>query len=360
MQKGEESAEILAGAWRQPSFRKPGCSSQNLHRLAPLLIAGGAAALTWFHIRQHKSEFSESVLNLYRQEYIGSAARAAAQEEELERVLSAFQAVGIRSILLKGWSVARLYPEPGLRPLGDIDLWIDPLRIAEASDVLGRVASGRQSVDLQHDQFCRFENRRFADFYDSCETVQLGLTPIKVLGWEDQLRTLCLHFLKHGGWRPIWLCDIAMVLESREGTFDWNVCLGENPRRARWIGSTIALARELLRAKIPDGASPDAIPNPPEWLTRTVLREWSDPRPPCAASLPLVLPSLLCRPWELKTGMRGRWRNSIQATVDCDGPFNNVPRWPYQLWDAVYRALHFSGQLVSRSREAKASILEIS
>lgn len=345
MQNGIEVAEILAGAWRQPAFRT--CPSQKLHSLAPLLIAGGVAALTWFRIRQHKSDFSQSVLNLYRQEYIGSAARAAAQEEELERVLSTFQSAGIRSILLKGWSVARLYPEPGLRPLGDIDLWIDPVQLAQASDVLARGASRRQSVDLHHDQFSRFESRSFADFYDSCDTVHLRLTPIKVLRWEDQIRTLCLHFLKHGGWRPIWLCDIAIALESEKGTFDWNLCLGEDPRRARWIGSTVALARELLGAKIPDGAPPDAIPNPPEWLTRTVLREWSDPRPSSSASLALVVPLLLRRPWELKTCTRGRWRNSIQATVDCSGPFNSVPRWPYQLWDAGYRAFHFGRRLIS-------------
>src|SRR6266700_5212461 len=65
MQIGLELAEILAGAWRQPSLRKPAFSREDLDRLAPLLTAGGGAALTWFGIRGHRAKFSESVLNLY-------------------------------------------------------------------------------------------------------------------------------------------------------------------------------------------------------------------------------------------------------------------------------------------------------
>src|SRR5438067_9321110 len=338
MQIGMELAEILAGSWRRPSFRKRASSSKNLSRLAPLLTAGGGAALTWFHIRHHGSELSQPVLNLYREAYIGSVARAAAHEDELERILFAFQTAGIRSILLKGWSVGRLYPESGLRPSGDIDLWIDPAQRAQTSEVLKKVASGRQSVDLDHDQFRRFENRSFDDFYASCDTAHLRSTPIKILRWEDQTRTLCLHFLKHGGWRPIWLCDIAVLLESSNATFNWELCLGINARRARWIGCTIALARDLLGARIPPGAPRCVTSNPPGWFTRTILREWSNPSAPNATNFALLIPELKSRPWKLKSAVRDRWRNPIQATVDCNSVFGALPRWPYQLWDGISRA----------------------
>jgi hypothetical protein len=340
MQIGMELAEILAGSWRRPSFRKRASSSKNLSRLAPLLTAGGGAALTWFHIRHHGSELSQPVLNLYREAYIGSVARAAAHEDELERILFAFQTAGIRSILLKGWSVGRLYPESGLRPSGDIDLWIDPAQRAQTSEVLKKVASGRQSVDLDHDQFRRFENRSFADFYESCDTVHLGSTPIKVLRREDQVRTLCLHFLKHGGWRPIWLCDIASLLESRNIAFDWELCLGNNQRRARWIGCTIALARDLLGSRIPQGAPRVVTSSPPKWFARTVLKEWSNAGPPSAPTLAFLIAAKPRRE-RLKSAMRGRWRNPIQATVDCEGAFDGFTRLPFQLWDAASRTCRF-------------------
>ena len=341
MQIGMKLAAILAGIWRQPSSRNPTFSSENLHRHAPIFASAGSAALVWFGIRRHKSEFSEPVVNLYREAYVASVARAAAHEAELERIVLVFQAAGIRLILLKGWSVGRLYPESGLRPSGDIDLWIDPARRTQAGEVLKTVASGRQPVDLDHDQFRRFENRSFADFYDCCETVHLGSTPIKVLQREDQTRTLCLHFLKHGGWRPIWLCDIAVLLESSNAAFSWELCLGRDARRARWIGCTIALARDLLGAQIAPGAPRYVTSNPPGWFKRTILREWSNPSAPNATSLALMIPELESRPWKLKSAMLGRWRNPVQATVDCDGAFDTLPRLPYQLWDGVSRAQRF-------------------
>lgn len=336
MQNASELAEIFAGSWRQSSFRKATLSSENLHRHAGLIASAGGAALTWFSIRRYIPEFSESVVNLYREAYVDSVARAAAHEAELERISAAFQAAGIRSILLKGWSIGRLYPESGLRPSGDIDLWIDPNRHVRA--ILERVATRRQSVDLDHDQLRRFENRSFDEFYASCDTVHLGSTPIKVLPREDQIRVLCLHFLKHGGWRPIWLCDIAVLLESSNAAFRWELCLGSDARRARWVGCTIALARDLLGARIPQEAPRCVTSSPPGWFTRTILREWSNPAAPNAESFALLLPELSLHPWRLKSAMRGRWRNPIQATVDCDGAFDAPPRWPYQLWDGISRA----------------------
>jgi Uncharacterised nucleotidyltransferase len=268
-------------------------------------------------------------------------------EAELERLAQAFHAAGIRSILLKGWSVGRLYPESGLRPSGDIDLWIDPEQRQPAETVIRDLAL-RQALDLDHDQLRRFEDRGFAEFYASCETVPLGSVPIKVLRREDQVRMLCLHFLKHGGWRPIWLCDIAVLLESQNGLFDWKQCLGTNSRRARWIGCTIALARELLDARVPKGAPVDVISDPPRRFTRTVLQEWSDPGPRSIPALTMVLPSLWRRPWEIKAAMRGRCRNSIQATVDCDGAFDAMPRWLYQARDILSRAMDFGGSRMVR------------
>jgi hypothetical protein len=338
--RGRELASILAGSWRQPP---PAGEIPNeiLTRLAPLLTAGGGAALTWFRIRCQKAEFSQAVTKVYRQAYIASVARAAAHEAELERLAQAFQAASIRLILLKGWSVGRLYPESGLRPSGDIDLWIDPDQRAKAGAVLQTVETGRQLVDLDHDQLSRFEDRGFADFYASCNTVHLGPTPIRVLRQEDQIRILCLHFLKHGGWRPIWLCDIAVLLEVRNTAFDWELCLGNDFRRARWIGCTIALAGDFLAARIPAGAPRCVTSSPPEWLVRTVLTEWSNPLAPNAPSFAHVLPELGPCPWKLKSVMHGRWRNPVQATVDCNGAFDALPRLPYQLWDGVRRAGRF-------------------
>jgi hypothetical protein len=198
-----------------------------------------------------------------------------------------------------------------------------------------------QAVDLDHDQMRRFENRIFAEFYASCETVRLGSVPVRILRREDQIRVLCLHFLKHGGWRPIWLCDIAVLLESHNETFDWERCLGDDSQHARWIGCTIALAHDLLDARVPDGAPPGFASSPPRWFTQTILREWGNPQAPSAAALGRLLPSVWQRPWKIEAIVKGRWRNPIQATVDCNGAFNALLPWPYQAMDVFSRAIRF-------------------
>jgi hypothetical protein len=78
----------------------------------------------------------------------------------------------------------------------------------------------------------------------------MGDIPVKVLSPEDHLSMLCVHFLGHGGWRPIWLCDIAAAMESLTESFDWQTCLGEDTRRAGWILSALACAHEILGAQL--------------------------------------------------------------------------------------------------------------
>src|SRR5207245_688147 len=260
MRLGRELASILACSCVQSQPRETKISNENLRIYFPFLSEAGAAALTWFGIYPFESSLTREVAKLYRDAYVRSAAQALAHEAALARAVQSLNASAIRSILFKGWSVGRLYPESGLRPSGDIDLWVEPDQRADAAEILQSLAAARQLVDLDHDQFHRFENRSFEVFYASCNTVHLGSTPIRVLRREDQTRILCLHFLKHGGWRPIWLCDIAIVLESQSrAAFNWELCLGSDARRACWIGCTIALARDLLGATIPQGA--------PRWVT---------------------------------------------------------------------------------------------
>jgi len=346
---GRALGEVLAGSWRRHLSEDIIFSTELLSRLAAPLTSSGAASLAWFRICRSQSHIPSHILRHYREAHIASVVAAARHESELERLLRAFEDADIRVILLKGWPVARLYPQSGLRPSGDIDLWVNP-RQRDRGEALLRDLSIVHAVDLEHNQLRRFEDREFEQFYASCETVRLGSAEVKVLRQEEQIRILCLHFLKHGGWRPIWLCDIALLLESGHEKFDWDLCLGKNPRRARWIGCTVALAHELLEARIPDAAPHGVTAPAPKWLVRTVLREWSDPQPPRTPALRFLLRALRVRPSSLHAIVRGRRRNPIQATVDCNGTFNALPRWPYQIIDVASRTIHFwQGSVLSRT-----------
>jgi putative nucleotidyltransferase-like protein len=337
---GLEVASILARSWRDKSASERPLPNNVLEKLAPILEAGGAAALAWFRIRQHAAKCPSPVIQSYHGSYVSSAVRTAIYESELERLAHGLNVAGIRFILLKGWSLGRHYPVTSLRPPGDIDLWIDPEQRTVA-DTLITDFNISQALDLEHDQLRRFENRSFEEFYSTCETACLGSAQIKVLCREDEVRTTCLHFLKHGGWRPIWLCDIAVLLDTHRRSFDWERCLGRDRKHARWIGATIGLARDLLGSVLPQHAPLSVMSSSPDWLKNTILREWSDPRPPTAPALALLVPRLWPNPMKIIGAMRDRWRNGIQASIDCNAPFSRFPRWPYQLRDAMNRALQF-------------------
>jgi hypothetical protein len=64
------------------------------------------------------------LLEHYRDQNI----KAALLEQGAERVFKALRGAGIEPVLVKGWAVARLYPEVGLRPYSDVDICVPPGR----------------------------------------------------------------------------------------------------------------------------------------------------------------------------------------------------------------------------------------
>src|SRR5439155_20690173 len=80
--------------------------------------------------------------------------------------------------------------------------------------------------------------------------VRVARAMVRVLCDEDHLRVLCHHFLLSGAWRPLWLVDVAVALETVSQDFDWNICLGPNPIHANWIKVTVALVQQLLGAGV--------------------------------------------------------------------------------------------------------------
>mgnify|MGYP003694491507 CR=1 FL=1 len=58
--------------------------------------------------------------------------QAAIHETRIRRVFAELRSADIEPILIKGWAVARAYPQPGLRPYGDIDLIVRPRDLRRA------------------------------------------------------------------------------------------------------------------------------------------------------------------------------------------------------------------------------------
>ncbi|HYP27195.1 MAG TPA: nucleotidyltransferase family protein [Blastocatellia bacterium] len=331
--RGALVAKILEGSWRgsPPALA---LSRAALSEAAPLLLRTGAAGLGWWRVRLCELKDSEEAAQ-FREAYLLHTIQAVLHEREIDQALSLFRSFGVEPLLVKGWAVARLYPEPGLRPYGDVDLCVPPEQYPAALSALESSDGECNFVDL-HKGSANLDYADFDDVYARSRLVAMGDVSVRVPSPEDHLRILCMHLLRHGAWRHLWLCDVAAALESRGPDFDWEVCLGSNSRRSDWVACAIGLARELLGARADDTPAADRAGSLPGWLLPTVLKQWSVPykfRVPVA--------SYLRRPSGFLREIRHHWPNPIEATINMRGPFNGLPRFPFQVGDSLSRAAKF-------------------
>lgn len=347
--RGHRLAATLTGCWRRlpPSLN---CSAAELEEIAPLLLKSGAAALVWRRVRHSALRDTPAARELHRV-YRLYTLQAALHQQTIEQALALLRSSGIEPILIKGWAVAQLYPEHGLRPYADVDLCVRPAQFAAAATALQSFPDLQYKVDL-HRGFAKFAGADFDEIDARAQSVIIGETDVRVPSAEDHLRLLCLHLLREGAWRPVWLCDVAAAVESRPANFAWELCLTGNRKRAKWIICAISLAERLLGADVRDTPAAESAQALPGWLVPTVLKEWEAPTPAMTERHRAPMASYLRRrPARILTGLRHRWPNSIEATVSVRAPFNELPRLPFQLAACLARAATFAAHLPKLLRE---------
>ena len=268
---GRLIAAMLERAWRE-SPPPVELSAEQLNQIAAPLQGSGAGALGWWRVRN--SELKETAAGLELHEaYRRHSLQSAIHESEIKQVFTLLRSGGVEPVLVKGWAAARFYPEKGLRPYGDIDLCFASEEYPKARATLSSPEGRVFNVD-SHRDLTMLDDRRFDDLLARSRLIKLGEVDVRVFAPEDELRILSVHMLRHGAWRPLWLCDIAAMVESRAANFDWDLCLGRRKRQADWIACTIGLAGRLLRASIEDTPAAGRAKQLPGWLTSTVLKQW--------------------------------------------------------------------------------------
>ncbi|HJQ67367.1 MAG TPA: nucleotidyltransferase family protein [Blastocatellia bacterium] len=347
---GSLVAKVLAGSWRihPPPLE---ISPEELARVAPLLLESGAASLGWRQIRNSALGATTDAGEL-QQAYRLHTLQAGIHERDIKAAVTMFKRADIEPVLVKGWSVARLYPERGLRPYGDIDLCFRPDQFDEVEAALATDEGKKFNIDL-HKGFAKLDGLGFEELYARTEVVRLGDVEVRILGAEDHFRILCVHLLRHSAWRPLWLCDIAVALESRPASFDWDRCLGRNSRQADWVACTVGLAHSLLGAKIDDTPVAARAANLPRWLIPSVLRNWDKPDPYLYPPLSYVPPMVTYfrRPAGFFKALRRRWPDPIEASIRMKAPFNEMPRLPFQIGNVFARIFGFFAILVGAREE---------
>src|SRR5207249_8403384 len=110
-------AQMLTGGWRHSPPPLHLCLD-DLRRLAPLILQLGTAALVWRRIGSSDLGLSSPGFEL-RQAYRLSSLQSVLHVRAVVQNVALLRSAGVEPLLAKGWAVARLYPEAGLRPHGD-------------------------------------------------------------------------------------------------------------------------------------------------------------------------------------------------------------------------------------------------
>lgn len=348
--RGRLVATALAGSWRTSPPAELNLSATEFDEVTPLLYDSGAAGLGWWRVRATELRETPSG-ELLHQAFRLLALQANIHQTKIQNLFRLLRAAGIEPILLKGWGIARLYPQPALRPYGDFDLFVRPRDSRAAQRVIESEAARGSWVDL-HSRIDELPETAAEDLFARSQLIECGDEQVRVPGSEDHFALLAIHLLKHGAWRPSWLCDLGLLLEAMPKDFDWDLCLSKDKRRANWILSAIHLAHELVGAEIPDEEVATRAREIPAWLARSVLKEWETPfaidQPPMNHRAPMR--SYLRHPRGFLSDLTHRWPNPILATISVNGEFNRWPRFPYQVANCLSRSM----RLVTAQRSPAA------
>jgi hypothetical protein len=332
LERGRSVAALLTGAWRA-SPPPLALAPAEIARVAPLVLATGAGAIAYWRLRSAGLQALPEA-DPFRQAYRLHTLEVAVQESRLPEAFARLRAAGIEPVLGKGWAVARHYPESGLRPYGDIDLFVLPDGYAAAAAALRVEGAAPLSVDL-HSGWPDLDDRDPAGVLARSRTASLGGVDVRTFGPEDHLRLVSLHALRHGLERPLWLCDVAALVEGRPRDFDWDYFRKGEARRSEAITCALSLAARVLGADL-GGAPPEMVGRAvPAWLEPAVLRQWGK-----GSVRRRNIEQYLKLPVATLRELPRHWPNPLLATMGLGAPFNELPRLPFQLAYAGARAVN--------------------
>jgi hypothetical protein len=170
---------------------------------------------------------------------------------ELDRILAALVEASVPVVVLKGAALAAsLYGDIGLRPMNDLDLWVEQGSLSKASRVMRLlgyqqlnasyhlVFENRQNMGVElHWQLINLRNpqqRRLNDRLWEQTTLLVGIDPdhfedhpyaSRMLLPSADLIYLAAHLIFHhrdeGRTRLLWLYDLHRLIRTRSDQIDW-------------------------------------------------------------------------------------------------------------------------------------------
>ena len=93
--------------------------------------------LLYWHLKEYGIAYPQDIRRALAAMYARQKAIASAQRETLAEIIKTFADAGIESVVIKGGALAHIiYPEPGLRPMEDLDILVSPGQATAAHGLL--------------------------------------------------------------------------------------------------------------------------------------------------------------------------------------------------------------------------------
>jgi len=270
------------------------CSAGDWEALSKRAQAEGVAPLLYRALSGPGKGFSvpAPTRDFLRLVYAATRIQNQAVFAELASLAALFHKAGLPAVLLKGACYAlTVYPDIGLRPMGDADLLVPGPKLAEAA----RIAKSRGFVDavpeaapglrdLLNHEICLHKpgpqpvtlelhhslvaDKTFSyavpvDWFwaqaGPLETARPGLGRFLALSPTAQVLYAAAHaMLQHGGQNtPLrWLYDIDLLVRRYHDRLDWDLLLSQ-ARKFEWgsaLEAALAQTTEYFATPIPDPA----------------------------------------------------------------------------------------------------------
>ncbi len=274
--------------------------------------AHGLGPLLYKHLRTAEIQLPSTTKRSLQGLYLRHRQANQVRLEALAEILEAYQAADIQVLVLKGAALAQLiYPEPGLRPMGDIDLLVKETEIYHAQRLLadlgfnayvppaGQLPDKHLLPAMRYSEGFAVDVEIHHNLFNEEDAVSVVLTDLTAdpipfvvhgvnaytLGYEETLWHLCQHLLHHtsvwelGRLRLVWLADIVGFAEKFVDEIDWDGVARHYPlvlKTLSLLHFVIPLSDRLRRrAPIKIGAAPQEVGLDFQgWPRATIGEQW--------------------------------------------------------------------------------------
>ena len=179
--------------------------------------------------------------------------------EGIDRALTALHGAGIQTLVMKGMSlVERVFKDPGLRPMNDVDLLVPEADQPRGRQIVREAMKGWSlpvwKVDVQFhlsDRGTVWDDIPIADIWRDAQAVTIAGHETSLMAPQHELLHLCVH----GDHlvRLSWLCDVAQTVIHHGDQFPWDkfIAVARAARVHDLAWFKLRAAQRLLAAPVP-------------------------------------------------------------------------------------------------------------